>query len=72
MTRDEWLDFGMTHGWCGPVVCVMHDGVPTTAAEDAEVEVGDDPCLWVVRIYADDVERNAVEENHPPSLWRKA
>ena len=40
-TFDEWLQEGITLGFCGPAVCSTHDGIPTTADEDAEYEAGD-------------------------------
>lgn len=71
MNVDEWLRYGIDHGFCGPVVCSTHDGVPTTAEEDMMQGEGDDPCIWVLRLYDDDVMRNDVETNHSPSQWRK-
>lgn len=69
MTFDEWLAFGYKNGYCGPDVCQTHDGLPTTASEDAEFEDGD-PCIHIVRLYeSTDVKRD-VEENHSPSVWR--
>ena len=70
-TFDEWLKAGMDAGWCGPAVCSTHDGTPTSAAEDDEYDEGGDPCLHVVRLYADSVVRAGVEANHPPSVWRR-
>ena len=69
MSQSEWLELGLRSGWCGPAVCVIHDGVPSTLEED-EDEFGE-PCIPMVRLYADAVERAAVEENHAPSLWRR-
>ena len=69
MTFDEWLATGYQNGWVGVPVCSTHDGVPTTASEDAEFEEGD-PCIHVLRVYeSTDVKRD-VEENHSPSVWR--
>ena len=68
-TFDEWLQEGITLGFCGPAVCSTHDGVPTTAQEDAEYETGD-PCIHVLRLYEDEATKLAVEENHAPSVWR--
>ncbi len=71
MTHQEWLDYGLTHGFCGPMVCGTHDGTPTTELEDDDYDGGGDPCIWVVRMYANPDEKAAVEANHPPSMWRK-
>lgn len=70
MDFDEWLRMGMEKGWCGPAVCQTHDGTPTTADEDEEWETGD-PCLHILRLYADDITRKGVEKNHSPSVWRR-
>lgn len=71
LTQQDWLAIGESRGWIGPAVCVNHDGVPTTANEDAIAEEGGDPCVFMMRVYADDEERVMVEANHPPSEWRK-
>lgn len=68
-TFDEWLQEGITLGFCGPAICSTHDGVPTTADEDEEYETGD-PCIHVLRLYEDETTKLAVEENHAPSVWR--
>lgn len=70
MNRQEWLAYGRQNGYCGPRVCITHDGYPTTAAEDAEIGEYDDPCIFLLRVYRDELERAAVEENHSPSVWR--
>ncbi len=67
---DDWLDYGMEQGWCGPAVCETHDGVPMTEEEEDEFMDGADPCLHVIRLYDSFETKFAVEENHPPSVWR--
>lgn len=73
MTYDEWLRYGLDNGYCGAPVCITHDGYPTTEEEDDLYADGDDVCLFLMRPYGPDNEetRLAVEENHPPSVWRK-
>jgi len=71
MDADEWLRFGIENGFCGPPVCFTHDGLPTTAAEDADGWTGDDPCIHIIRPYADAAMKAAVEADHPPSVWRR-
>ena len=71
ITFDNWIQFGIEQGWCGPPVCSTHDGTPTTEAEDNEFDDGADPCLHVVRLYEDTTVKAAVEANHPPTLWRR-
>lgn len=68
-TFDEWLQEGISLGFCGPAVCSTHDGLPTSADEDKEFETGD-PCIHVLRLYEDETVKQAVEENHAPSVWR--
>lgn len=67
---DTWLKRGIEAGFCGPAVCLPHDGLPTSAAEDEEWETGD-PCLHILRLYPDQETREGVENNHSPSVWRK-
>lgn len=70
MDFDEWLRQGMDAGFCGPAVCQTHDGTPLSAAEEQEFDQ-DDPCIHILRLYADEDTRIAVENNHSPSIWRK-
>ena len=67
----DWLKHGMDMGWVGPEVYVSHDGIPTSEEEDARVEEGGDPCLWVIRVYESPEHRKNVEDNHSPSVWRR-
>lgn len=70
MTFNDWIKHGIDEGWCGPPVCETHDGTPTTPAEDEEYDEGGDPCIHIVRLYADPETKAAVEANHSPSQWR--
>ena len=70
MTFDQWIQFGTKRGWCGPPVCSIHDGTPSTEAEDNQFYDGADPCIHVVRLYEDATVKAAVEANHSPSVWR--
>ena len=56
VTYDRWLAIGLKMGWCGPSVCLTHDGAPTSAAEDEEFEQGD-PCVHILRLYTDEETR---------------
>lgn len=69
MTFEEWHKLGFELGFCGPAVCIIHDGLPTTTDEDTELEEHD-PCVHVLRLYETVETKTAVEENHPPSVWR--
>lgn len=69
-TFDEWLQEGISLGFCGPAVCAIHDGVPSTLQEDWGMDEGADPCIHVLRLYEDEETKLAVEANHAPSVWR--
>jgi hypothetical protein len=60
---EPWITTGIDNGWISRPVCSTHDGVPTTHDEDVEWEEGGDPCIYAVRLFADDEERKAVEDN---------
>ena len=51
-------------------MCICQDGWPTTCEEDEELYDGNDPCLFMIRLYEDDDQRVQVEENHPAANWR--
>lgn len=70
MQFDEWVRAGIAAGWCGPPVCSTHDGTPLSDAELDEFEQGD-PCIHIIRLYADADTKAAVEADHSPSQWRK-
>ena len=70
----EWLKQGIEAGWCGPAVCYTHDGLPMSEAEftdEFDDQVCDEPCIHVLRLYPDAETKQAVEEYHSPSNWRK-
>ena len=69
MDFEEWLRIGIENGWAGPPVCYTHDGLPTSEAEDTEFEESD-PCIHVIRLYDDADQKEGVESNHAPSVWR--
>ena len=46
----KWLRVGIENNFCTDIVCMMHDGVPMSEAEDEAMEEGLDPCVFVVRI----------------------
>jgi len=67
---NQWMAQGIREGFCGPPVCALHDGAPTTAEEDEALWEGEEPCYHVVRMYRDEATKAAVEDNHAPSTWR--
>lgn len=70
MDFHEWIRLGVDSGWCGPVLCYTHDGLPTSQEEDEEFSEGD-PCIHIARFYDSPELKAAVEDNHSPSVWRK-
>ena len=70
MDIEQWLRYGYDKGWCGPPVCEIHDGLPTTIFEDEEFAEGSDPCIHIIRLYDDLEIKKAVEANHSASNWR--
>lgn len=57
MTREEkqqriqdWIQEGITNGFCTKVVCQFHDAVPLTPEEENQLELGEDICVFLVRI----------------------
>lgn len=69
MDFHDWLQYGISKGWCGPSVCYTHDGLPLTHREDLDFEESD-PCVNIIRLYDDVTQKKEVEENHSPSIWR--
>jgi hypothetical protein len=70
MNVEEWLKYGWDKGFCTAPVCSTHDGVPSSRVEEEMLYDGDDVCVHVVRLYADQQERQEVEENDSAVSWR--
>lgn len=68
---DKWYEIGLRNSWISPSVCYTHDGLPTTSTEDEEFSQGNDPCVFVMRVYEDRATRKAVEANFSPAEWRR-
>ena len=68
---EDWMAYGIAKNWCGPPVCYVHDGLPTSEAEDEEL-CESDPCIHIVRMYEAPEDRLLIEDNHPPSQWRNS
>ncbi len=49
---------------------MMHDGLPTTITEDAEMLDGSDPCVFLLRLYESPEHKEAIEANVPATKWR--
>ena len=50
MTFEQWLAYGVQHGFCSEQFCDTHDGGPMTEAESAVWDAGFDPCRHMVRL----------------------
>lgn len=70
MTFDEWTEYGWKQGWCGPPLCLSHDGFPMSDQELGEFDEGGDPCQHFIRLYEDETNREAIEETDSPTNWR--
>lgn len=47
----EWVEYGVKNKWIEKPVCYNHDILPTTTAEDEDMEEGGDPCIQVIRVW---------------------
>lgn len=72
----DWVMMGNQAGWCGPPVCLTHDGPPMSIFELDDwlkgVTMGDPDddercCVHVIRLYDDQEHRAEVEATHGPS-----
>lgn len=70
MSYEEWVEIGIKNGWIGPLVCVTHDGIPMSSEEENAWDT-EDPCIWIFRRYESPEHQASIEEEHPPSTWRK-
>jgi hypothetical protein len=67
---DEWLQEGLSLGFCGPAICYPHDGLPMSEKEDESYSIGEDPCMHIIRLYEDKNHKAEIEASHSPSVWR--
>ena len=56
MTVRDWIAQGVAAGFCTEVACATHNPYPLYTEEEIEQgdDLGDDPCLPVVRLLYDD------------------
>lgn len=64
MTFEEWLTHGIMNKWCSPPVCGTHDVAPMTPEEEADFDMGLDPCFTIVRLFADAEECDEAKSNN--------
>jgi hypothetical protein len=53
-TFDEWLQRGITLGYCSEQFCGTHDQAPLHSSEEEDIENGGDPCCHFVRLGSPD------------------
>lgn len=46
-----WLNEGVERGWVSIPKCAMHNGLPMTADEEDDLDMGCDPCLIAMRVW---------------------
>lgn len=51
MNFNEWLAIGLDNKWVGPVRCETHDGTDMTDEEMNAWDLGEDPCILVMRVW---------------------
>lgn len=66
---EDWCRWGWEQGWISPPQCYVHDGIPTSEAEEQELEEFD-PCIHIIRLYESDIHKKQVERNCSPAVWR--
>lgn len=71
MQFEDWINEGIKAGYCGPVVCYNHDGLPMSKREDELMWDDAEICIHIVRLYRDRETKMEVETHHLPSVWRK-
>lgn len=47
----DWLGVGLEKKWISAPVCATHNGLPMTADEEDEVDLGYDPCVLAIRLW---------------------
>jgi hypothetical protein len=60
----EWRDLGISKEWISDPFCDTHEAGPITDEEEQAWENGDDPCMFVFRIYEEKIRHdNKVQES---------
>jgi len=50
LTREQWIRYGVEHGYASLPFCETHDGGPIADSEGEAFEQGGDPCLVYMRV----------------------
>lgn len=56
MNYFEWRDLGIANKWISEPFCDTHDTGPMTEEEEKSWEDGQDPCMFVFRIWEENIE----------------
>lgn len=67
---EVWLEYGKAQGYCGPIICADHDGIPMTISEEEVIEEFGEVCIPIIRIYQDKPTAKGILANHAPTYWR--
>jgi hypothetical protein len=60
----EWRDLGISKGWISEPFCDTHDAGFMTEEEEQAWEKGEDPCMFVFRIYEEKIRQdNKIQES---------
>lgn len=51
----EWLSKGIEQGWISDAYCTTHDGPPMTDEEYAEFDQDNDPCIFALRVWEENL-----------------
>lgn len=49
---ERWMAKGIKKGWISAPQCEQHDGAPMTDEEAQQIWEGEDPCIFIVRVWA--------------------
>ena len=55
----DWRDLGIANGWISEPFCDTHDVGYMTDEEEQAWENGEDPCMFVFRIWEDKIEKDS-------------
>jgi hypothetical protein len=61
MNYFDWRDLGISKGWISEPFCDTHNAGPITDEEEQAWEDGQDPCMFVFRIYEEKIGHEIVE-----------
>lgn len=66
-----WIRHGLAKHWISPPACYFHDGIGMLPEEEVALDEGDDPCIWLIRVYEDEKMAEELNSIHPPYSWRR-